>query len=56
MPNTCENWLDLVNSYNYYAHQTPKIYQVLQYSVDFKARNIFPSFWHCNNKTTPSSS
>ena len=33
----CENWLGLVNSCVYCAQQTHKIYQVLPYSVDFKA-------------------
>ena len=37
MPKTCENWLGLVNSCIYYAHQTHEIYQVQPYSVDFKA-------------------
>ena len=37
MPETSENWRDLVNSFVYYAHQTHKIYQVPPYSVDFKA-------------------
>ena len=37
MPETCENWLSLVNSCIYYAHQTGEIYQLLHYSVDFKA-------------------
>ena len=37
MPETCENWLGLVNSCVYYAHQTREIYQVLPYSMDFKA-------------------
>ena len=37
MPKTCENWLGLVNSCVYYAHQTHDIYKVLTYSVDFKA-------------------
>ena len=37
MPETCENWLHLANSCIYYIHQTHKIYQVLYYSVDFKA-------------------
>ena len=37
MPIICENWLGLVNGYVYYAHQTRKIYQLLLYSVDFKA-------------------
>ena len=36
---TCENWLGLVNSCVYYAHQTREIYQipVLTSAVDFKA-------------------
>ena len=37
MPEAYENWLSLVNSYGYYAHQICEIYQVLPYSVDFKA-------------------
>ena len=37
LPNTCENWLSLVNSCVYYACQTCEIYQVLPYSVNFKA-------------------
>ena len=37
MPEASENWLRLVNSCVYYAHQTHEIYQVLPYSVDFKA-------------------
>ena len=37
MPSTCENWLCLVNSCIYHACQTHDIYQVLPYSVDFKA-------------------
>ena len=37
MPETCENWLSPVNSCVYYACQTYEIYQVLSYSVDFKA-------------------
>ena len=37
MPKTCENWLGLVNSYIFYVNQTCEIYQVLPYSVDFKA-------------------
>ena len=37
MPETCENWLGLVHSWVYYARQTPKIDQVLPYSVDFRA-------------------
>ena len=34
---TCGNWLDLVNSCVCFAHQIREIYQVLSYSVDFKA-------------------
>ena len=41
MTESCENRLGLVNSYINYAHQTLKIYQVIPYSVDFKAPNIF---------------
>ena len=38
MPETCENWLSLVNSCIYYTYQTHEIYrQVQPYSVDFKA-------------------
>ena len=37
MPETCENWCGLVNSDVYYAHQTRETYQVLPYSIDFKA-------------------
>ena len=36
MPETCKNWLGLVNGCVYYARQTREIYQV-PYSVDFKA-------------------
>ena len=42
MPEICENWLGLVNSCVYYAHQTREIHQVLPFSVDFKAlRDIY---------------
>ena len=41
MPETCENWLGLVNICIYYACQTHEIYQVLPYSVDFKAPSSF---------------
>ena len=37
MPETSDNWLGLVNSCIYYAYQIHEIYQVLSYSVDFKA-------------------
>ena len=30
-------WLDLVNSFVYYAWQTREIYHALTYSMDFKA-------------------
>ena len=36
MPKTCENWLSLVNSCIYYAHQTHEINHVLSYSMDFE--------------------
>ena len=45
---TLENWLDLVNSCIYYAHQTHKIYQVQPYSVDFKAPR---ELWNPLSKT-----
>ena len=48
MPNTCENCLSLVNSCIYYARQTHGIYQVLPYSVDFKAPR---EFWNPLSKT-----
>ena len=37
MPERGEIWLGLVNIFIYYACHTHKIYQVLSYSVDFKA-------------------
>ena len=37
LPETCKKWLGLVNICAYSAHQTHEIYQVLPYSVDFKA-------------------
>ena len=37
MPENCENWLSLVNICIYSACQTHEIYQVVPYSVDFKA-------------------
>ena len=37
MPETCENWLGFVKRCIYYGYQTCEIYQVLPYSVDFKA-------------------
>ena len=29
MPETCENWLGLVNRFDYYDRKTHEIYQVL---------------------------
>ena len=40
-----ETWLSIVNSYIYYAHQSHEIYQVLPYSVDFKAPKEFELNW-----------
>ena len=37
MPETCENWFGLVNMWVYCAHQTHETYQVMPYSMDFKA-------------------
>ena len=37
MPEACQKWLGLVNSDIYYACQIHEIYQILPYSVDFKA-------------------
>ena len=37
MTEACEKWLDNVNRCVYYTHQTRWIYQVLLYSLDFKA-------------------
>ena len=50
MPETCENWLGLVNSCVYYVRQseTHEIYQVLLYSVDFKAPQ---ELWNQQSKT-----
>ena len=48
MPDTCENWLGFVNSYVYSTHQTREIYQVLHYSVDFKAPH---ELWNPPSKT-----
>ena len=45
MPETCENWLGLVLSCIYYAHQSRKIYKVLPYSVDYKAVGGFGIYW-----------
>ena len=40
MPETCENWLGLLNSCVYCAHPTCEIYQVLHYSVDLGSFEI----------------
>ena len=53
MPDICENLLGLVNSCIYYACQTCEIYQVLSYSVDFKASK---ELWNQLSKTVPSKS
>ena len=45
MSETCENWPSFVNSYIYYAHQTREIYQVLPYSLDFKAPGELCFHW-----------
>ena len=37
MPETCENLRGLVKSCVYYDRQSSEIYQVLPYSMDFKA-------------------
>ena len=41
MPETCENLLGRVNSCVYRAGQTRDSYQILPYSVDFKAPGEF---------------
>ena len=45
MPETCENWLGLVNSCVYYARQTREICQELPYSVDLKAPGSLEIHW-----------
>ena len=37
MPETCEDWLDLVNNSIYYSRQTREFFQILSYPMDFKA-------------------
>ena len=37
MPESCENWLGLVNICAYFARQIPEIYYVQPYSVAFNA-------------------
>ena len=39
MPETCENWPSIVNSYVYYAYQTYEIYQVLTAYFQSSHRN-----------------
>ena len=48
MSKTCQNWLGLVNNCIYYACHTYEIYQVLSYSVDFKAPG---EIWNPLSKT-----
>ena len=50
MPETCENWLALVNSCIYYAHQTRETYKVhvLPYLVYFEAPG---ELWNTLSKT-----
>ena len=48
MPETCENWLGLVNSHVCYACQTLEIYQVQPYAADFKAPE---ELWNPLSKT-----
>ena len=48
MLETCENWLSIVNRCIYHAYQTHEIYQVLPYSVDFKAPR---ELWNPLSKT-----
>ena len=48
MPKTCEDLPSLVNSCVYYACQTCEIYQILPYSVDFKAPG---ELWNPLSKT-----
>ena len=52
MPETCENWLGLVNRFVWYVRQTREIYQALpsSYSVDFKAPE---ELWNTLNKAVP---
>ena len=45
---TRENWLRLVNSCIYHAHQSCEIYKILPYSVDFKAPG---ELWNPMSKT-----
>ena len=48
MPETCENWLGLVNICVYHAHHSHEFYQVLPYSVGFKAPG---ELWNPLSKT-----
>ena len=40
MPDNCENWLGLINTDVYYACQNRQIYQMLPYSMDYKAPSV----------------
>ena len=48
MPENCENWLGFIKSYIHYAYQTHETYQLLPYSVDFKAAG---ELWNLPSKT-----
>ena len=48
MPETCENWLDLVNSCAHHARQTHGIFQVLPYLMDFK---VLGELWNPLSRT-----
>ena len=48
IPETCENWLGLVNNLIYFAYRTHEVYLVLPYSVDFKAT---VELWNPPSKT-----
>ena len=45
MPETCENWLCLIDSCVYYARQIRVIYQVLPFTVDSKLPGRFEIYW-----------
>ena len=48
MAENCGDWLDLLKSYLYYAHQICVIYLVLAYSVDVKGH---VELWNPLSKT-----
>ena len=48
MPRACEKCLGVINSCVSYSRQTPEIYQVLPYSMDFKTPG---ELWHPLSKT-----